>query len=72
MGLNDRQITALALIINNNEFFSTKTYSERLNVSIRTARRDLNKLSEEGYISKYYPQNKKVGVFGKHQDDENQ
>lgn len=71
LGLNERQINALTMIINNNEFFSTKTYSERFDVSIRTARRDLNKLSEDGYISKYYPQNKKIGVFGKHQDEEN-
>jgi len=70
LGLNERQINALTLIINNNEFFSTKTYSELFDVSRRTTTRDLNKLAEEGYISKYYPQNKKMGVFGKHQEDE--
>ena len=64
LGLNDRQIAALTLIVNENESFSTNRYMEHFNVSRATASKDLNHLLKQGFVSKYHPEyNKKITFF---------
>lgn len=63
LGLNDRQIAALTLIVNENKSFSFDSYSEHFNVSKRTAMRDLNSLSDDGLVSKSHKIDNKKYLF---------
>ena len=50
LGLNERQIEALRLMVNENKVFSNEAYQDIYNVSRRTALRDLRGLVESGQI----------------------
>lgn len=50
--LNDRQIKALALMVNNGESFTRISYEEKFAVSSRTASRDLKGLIDKNQIKK--------------------
>jgi len=64
LGLNDRQIAALTLIVNNDDSFSINEYIEYFNVSRATASKDLNILLKQGLVSKDHPKyNKKTAFF---------
>jgi predicted HTH transcriptional regulator len=64
LGLKDRQISALTLMVNNKISFSLKEYEKYFNVSRYTASRDLNDLFEKGLIFKNNSKNdKKVLIF---------
>ncbi len=52
LGLNERQLGALKLIINERKTFTIKEYVGCFDVNDRTARRDLKKLIEFGFIEK--------------------
>ena len=52
VGLNDRQIEALGLMVNQGEKLSTRTYTTRFDVSRKTAYSDLNTLVEKGFAVK--------------------
>jgi len=54
LGLNDRQIAALTLIVNENKIFSINEYIEYFKVSRNTAIRDLNKLANKGLVYKLH------------------
>ena len=69
LGLNDRQIDALTLIVNDNCSFSIKDYVEYFKVSRYTASRDLNDLTEKNLLDKYRNKyNKKILIFGNKKD----
>ncbi|MEA3255186.1 MAG: helix-turn-helix domain-containing protein [Candidatus Altiarchaeota archaeon] len=51
-GLNVRQVRALKLMINERKTFTIKGYAECFDVNERTARRDLKKLGELGFVEK--------------------
>lgn len=51
-GLNDRQIEALRLMVNEKEVMTNKVYRERFKITDRTALRDLNFLLKERMIEK--------------------
>ncbi|MFH1439431.1 MAG: ATP-binding protein [Candidatus Woesearchaeota archaeon] len=55
MGLNERQIEGLRLMINRGEKLTIQEYAMKFDVSSKTAKRDIKELVETGYI-------KKVGV----------
>ncbi|MCL2115067.1 MAG: DeoR family transcriptional regulator [Methanobrevibacter sp.] len=63
LGLNDRQIEALTLIINEDKSFSFNSYSQYFNISKRTAMRDLNNLSNQGLVSKFHKKGNKKYLF---------
>lgn len=46
LGLNERQIEALRLMVNKGEIFTNQKYREKFNVSNKTAATDLNQLVE--------------------------
>lgn len=52
LSLNDRQIKVLTKIVNENEKYSYERYSQEFDISISTAKRDLNALVDKGLISK--------------------
>jgi len=52
LGLNDRQIKALRIMINQKEKITVRRYAESFNVSEKTAKRDLKKLMELKLIRK--------------------
>ncbi|MDO9045519.1 MAG: hypothetical protein Q7U35_09460 [Methanobacteriaceae archaeon] len=52
LGLNDRQIEALKLMVNEGKVFTSKSYQEIYDVSRNTASRHLNKLIELKQITK--------------------
>ncbi|MDR0913507.1 MAG: DUF4062 domain-containing protein [Methanobrevibacter sp.] len=65
LGLNNKEITALELMINHKKIFSPQDYAEYFNVSDRTARRHLSHLVNEGLIDKIQINgNKKNGYYG--------
>jgi len=49
-GLNERQIEALRLMVNEGETFSNKEYREKFNVSNQTFVRDMGILSKNGFV----------------------
>ena len=58
--LNKRQIEALTLMYNENLKFSYKDYSNRFNISLTTAKRDLQYMVDEKVIKKYTEGNIKI------------
>lgn len=52
LGLNERQIEALRLMINKNETMEIGTYCKKFKVNEKTARRDFKKMLLIGYIEK--------------------
>lgn len=50
IGLNKRQIEALALMVNEGKQLTNREYRERFKISKATAYRDLKKLVEEGFV----------------------
>lgn len=52
LGLNERQIGALKLMINKNETMEIGTYCKKFKVNEKTARRDFKKMLLIGYIEK--------------------
>ncbi|MBU4189613.1 MAG: hypothetical protein KJ886_01260 [Candidatus Thermoplasmatota archaeon] len=50
MGLNERQIEALRLMVNESEELTNKEYRKKFNVSNKTAATDLNQLVKLGQI----------------------
>ena len=59
LGLNDRQIAALTLIVNEDKSFTIKEYIEYFKVSKNTAIRDLNKLANKGLVYKLHSKHDK-------------
>ena len=59
LGLNDRQIAALTLIVNEDKSFSINEYIEYFKVSKNTAIRDLNKLANKGLVYKLHSKHDK-------------
>lgn len=51
LGLNERQIEALRLMVNEGEVFTNKKYREKFNVSNKTAATDLNQLVKSRQIT---------------------
>lgn len=51
IGLNERQIKALELMVNDGKVFTNKIYQETFNVSRNTASRDLNGLIEKRQVT---------------------
>ncbi|KZX11264.1 ATP-binding protein [Methanobrevibacter curvatus] len=69
LGLNDRQIVALTLIVNEGYSFSINRYMEHFGVSKSTAIRDLNKLSNNGLVYKFHPKyDNKHFIFSNNKD----
>ena len=52
LGLNERQIEALKMMVNENKVFTSNLYQEIFNVSRNTASRHLNKLVELKQVQK--------------------
>jgi predicted HTH transcriptional regulator len=52
LGLNDRQIKALEMMVNNGESFTRISYEEKFEVSSRTASRDLKGLVDKNQVKK--------------------
>lgn len=52
LGLNERQIEALRLMINEKKTMEIIAYCERFHVNEKTARRDFKKLVETGFVQK--------------------
>lgn len=50
LGLNERQIEALRLMVNEGTEFTNSTYRKRFKVGNATAKRDLTKMTEKGLI----------------------
>ena len=63
LGLNDRQIAALTIIVNEGRSFSINVYMEYFSVSRATASKDLNFLLKQGLVSKHHPKNNKKITF---------
>lgn len=53
LGLNERQIRALALMVNKNETITNRKYRDLFDVSKKTAHRDLEGLLEKGFIEQH-------------------
>jgi len=51
LGLNERQVEALKLMVNENTRMTNKQYCERFNVSRQTATRDLQELVGKNQIA---------------------
>lgn len=52
LGLSERQIEALKLMVNGNKKFTIKEYANIFKISKKTAKRDMKKLVETGYVNK--------------------
>lgn len=52
LGLNERQVEILKLMINESKNIEITDYASKFNVSEKTARRDLKKLTSIGFIEK--------------------
>ncbi|MCK4357598.1 MAG: DUF4062 domain-containing protein [Candidatus Cloacimonetes bacterium] len=52
LGLNERQIEALRLMVNEDEKITIRKYANFFNVSDKTVKRDLKKLVETGFVVK--------------------
>ena len=52
LGLNERQIEALRLMVNERKQITNKEYREMFKITDRTALRDMNSLIEKGMIRK--------------------
>lgn len=52
LGLNDRQIEALRMMVNDKKVMSNKIYREKFGITDRTALRDLQFLFEKGLVKK--------------------
>lgn len=64
-GFNDRQISALELMVNKGKIISISEYMDIFNVSRNTASKDLNQLVKEGLIYSYtHKNNKSMKGFG--------
>lgn len=50
LGLNERQIEALRLMVNESKIFVIEKYYKLFQINERTARRDLKILIEKGFI----------------------
>jgi len=49
-GLNERQIEALRVMVNENKSLTNKEYRQQFDISRQTATRDLTELEEKGFV----------------------
>ena len=69
LGLNDRQIDALTITVNEGRSFSINVYMEHFDVYKSTAIRNLNKLVNKGLVYKFHPQyDNKHFIFSNNKD----
>lgn len=52
LGLNERQIEALRLMVNDGKTFAINEYYQKFNTNEKTARRDFRKLISLGFVEK--------------------